>query len=99
MPAKENVIYRTKDNRADYHFVFETQSNGSERAYILRQPSYTEYGQRDSDAHTTHRYYDGNKEMHYICIDPNPTSRTVMKNVAKIWAENTEIYRRTGRRF
>lgn len=94
--ADEVQIYRTKDGGADYKFRFVSTASGTERAYILWQP---DYGARDKDAHTTHRYWDSEKQLHYICFDPEPRSRNTMKSVAKQWAENTERYRKNGIRF
>lgn len=95
MATSERLIYRSKDNTADFLFEFVSAPSG-ERAYILAQPP---YGGRASDAHSTHRYYDNNRGQHYICFDPEPRSRSEMQRVAGEWAENTLRYVRNGRPF
>lgn len=96
MPSNETLVYRTKDNGHDYKFQFVTTPSGTERAYILSQPNYQG---RETDAHSTHRYYDSARGQHYICFDPEPRSRDTIKRVASQWAESTERYRRDGRSF
>ncbi len=96
MPTKETLVYRTQDNTSDYKFEFVTTPSATERAYILWQPSYND---RATDAHSTHRYFDEARQLHYICFDPEPTSRADMKRIAAQWAENTNAYRRNGTRF
>lgn len=96
MPATERLIYRTKDNQADYRFEFVTHSDGTERAYILAQPSYRN---RDPGPHPTHRYFDSDRNQHYICFDPPPESRDLMTKISAQWAENTQLYIRYGTSF
>ncbi|AGX88736.1 hypothetical protein [Candidatus Symbiobacter mobilis] len=96
MPSNETLVYRTKSNAIDYKFQFVTTPNGTERAYIVSQPSYQG---RPTDAHSTHRYYDSARDQHYICFDPEPRSRDTIKKIASQWAENTESFRREGKRF
>jgi hypothetical protein len=89
-----NVIYRTKDGRADYGFSVERQSDGSHRAYITSQPSYQG---RDADGHSTHRLSEGGRP--YVCWDrPLNSERDTLK-VAAEWADRTQDYIRTGRTF
>ncbi|AGX88721.1 hypothetical protein [Candidatus Symbiobacter mobilis] len=96
MSTKEILIYRTKDNTSDYKFEFVTTGAGTERAYILWQPSYFD---RSADGHSTHRYWDEDRQQHYICFEPEPSSRAEVKRVARQWAEHTNAYRRHGTRF
>lgn len=86
--------YRTRDGSAHYTFRFREDSDGTWRVHILRQPS---YGSRSDDAHSTHRLTDS--EGHYICWDDDITSVQDAKRVAALWADKTQEYIRTGRRF
>jgi hypothetical protein len=88
------AIYRTKDGQADYGFSLERQSNGEYRAYIQSQPGYQG---RSNDAHSTHRYTDGDRR--YICYTGTLTTESQAKSVAAIWADNTQTYIKTGRSF
>jgi hypothetical protein len=45
-----------------YGFSFESQSDGTVRAYIDRMPS---YGSRSTSLHDTHRRIDGSR--YYVC--------------------------------
>lgn len=94
----KHVIYRTKDNSKDYYFDIVRMRNGSYRIYIEYQPSYRS---RNNSGHNTHRYYDENRCQHYICVKESLRPRTFKHalNWAKEWAENTEKYIKTGRRF
>jgi len=88
------IFYRTKDGLADYKFSFEQQRDGTWRVYIEDQPS---YGIRDTGAHPTHRLSDG--ERKYICWTlPLPTEQAA-RQVAAMWADATQEYIRTGKRF
>lgn len=86
--------YRTSDGRADYTFSFEQQGDGTWRAYIVSQPSYR---RRSKDYHSTHRLPDGRRK--YICWDSSIYSFEQLKQVAAMWANATQKYIRTGRRF
>jgi hypothetical protein len=94
--VSQRFICRPPDGQIDYKFELVTQPDGTHRAYILSQPG---YNGRTADAHTTHRYYDTKRSLHYICIDPNPRSRSDMKTIARHWTNKTEIYRQTGKKF
>lgn len=95
MSSSEIQIYRTKDGQADYKFKFETMPDGTERAYILQQPSYRG---RAEGAHETHRY-GLDTGTPYICYDPMPRSRKDSKAIAAAWSDSTQAYISTGRRF
>ncbi|MBT3380512.1 MAG: hypothetical protein HN742_00120 [Lentisphaerae bacterium] len=86
--------YRTKSGRNRFRFAFEKQPDGDVRAYIENQPSYEG---RATDGHSTHRYSDGSRR--YVCYDPMPDNLDDAIEVAKAWADHTEEYVRTGRRF
>lgn len=87
-------FYRTKDGRADYHFSFEEQSNGTWRAYIQKQP---DYGSRSSSPHATHRLSDGGRQ--YVCWSTPLHSEEEARAVAAAWADATQKYIRDGTRF
>lgn len=86
--------YRTSDGAAYYHFVFEEQSDGTWRAYIDKQPPYRG---RATDAHSTHRLSEGSRK--YVCWTSPLRSLKEAKKVAALWADATQQYIRTGRRF
>ena len=94
MPATERLYYRTKDGRADYGFELVTLSNGTERAYITSQPSYQG---RDDSAHPTHRLTDDGHK--YVCWNAPVRGRDAIKAVAALWADSTQEYIKTGKRF
>lgn len=89
-----NDTYRTRDGSAHYSFRFEEHGDGTWRVHILSQPS---YGSRSDSPHSTHRLTDS--EGHYICWDSSIASVREAKQVAALWAEKTQEYIRTGRRF
>ena len=91
-----DLYYRTQDGRADYGFSFERQSNGSWRAYITSQPS---YGSLDTSSTATHRLTDDSSEQKYVCWDRALRSEAEAQEVAALWADKTQEYIRTGRRF
>lgn len=89
------VWYRTKDGQADYQFdIVRDWSNGEYRAYIEHQPS---YGDRDTGPHPTHRLSAGGR--HYVCWTEPLRSEADARSVASTWADATQEYIRTGRRF
>lgn len=88
------IYYRTRDGRADYGFSFERLPNGTFRAYIDSQPSYQG---RDEGAHPTHRLRDGSRP--YVCWTDPVRSEDHIRQVAATWADATQEYIRTGRRF
>jgi len=93
-PSKTRKRYRTEDGADYFCFSFEKQADGSWRAYILEHPP---YGERASDAHTTHRLSDGGRK--YVCWSSPLQSLEQAEHVAKAWAEATQGYIRTGARF
>jgi len=86
--------YRTVDGRDYFLFRFERRPRVI-RIYVLKQPS---YGARPEDGHSTHRYVDEHGQ-HYICWDGSCRDMQEAHQVAKAWAERTQQYVRTGRRF
>jgi len=66
------------------------------RAYILNN---MDYGGRNSDAHSTHRLYDGSLNMHYVCWDRDVKHLDTMTSISKMWADATMAYVSTGKRF
>lgn len=88
------IYYRTKDGRADYKFSIEQHPSDGYRVFIDGQPS---YGFRDSSAHATHRLSDGSRK--YVCWTQPIRSETDARKVAAAWADATQEYIKTGRRF
>jgi hypothetical protein len=86
--------YRTQDGTQDYAFQFKRLEAGAFRVYILEQPG---YDGRDASCHTTHRLRDASG--FFICWSVPITTFEDAKQIAAKWAEMTEIYRNTGRRF
>jgi hypothetical protein len=84
--------YLSRDGTADYWFRFEAHGNVW-RAIIERQPA---YGTRSSGAHESHRLSlpDGRR---YVCWTPEPTTLEGCKDVARTWADCTQVYLATGR--
>ena len=87
----ENIIYRTKDGRADYYFSIEQQSNGSLRAYITSMPS---YGARANDPHTTHRLSDNGRK--YVCWSREIYDENELKSIISVWSDMTQKYLKAG---
>lgn len=87
--------YRCKDGSGtEYEFRFKEVSSSNWRIYIENQPS---YGSRAEGMHETHRLRDGSRW--YVCWDsPIPTAQSA-KSVAALWADKTQDYIRSGRRF
>lgn len=88
------LFYRTSDGRADYRFSFEQQPSGDWLPFILHQPSYRN---RDTGCHPTHRLV--NDDRYYVCWTDPLGSLAEAKQVAALWADRTQEYIRTGRRF
>lgn len=91
-----NDIYRTKSGRFEFEFNFVELSSFIE-VDIVMQPG---YGERSSDAHSTHRLTSdrgGNK----ICFaEPSSVKRiTKAFEYAEAWAESTEQYILIGNTF
>lgn len=77
----------------EYQFNYK-KVNGSWRAYILRMPS---LGNRDSDGHSTHRFWDGGSS--YVCWDCPVNSLKDMQTISRVWADNIQEYIATGKKF
>jgi len=92
-PSDVSAYYRTRDRNCDYRFRFVNVGN-LWKVYILAQPSYQS---REQSCHATHRLRDsvGN----YICWSTAISSYEDAREIAQRWAEATEEYIRTGRRF
>lgn len=88
------IKYRTKDGTADYSFSFERQPSGDWRAFVLSQPS---YGGRDESPLIIHRLSDGGRK--FVCWKGRLSSESDARAVAAEWANATQQYIRTGRRF
>jgi hypothetical protein len=88
------IAYRTSDGRADYYFSFEEQPDGSWLAFIEHQPS---YGNRNTGGPATHRLTDGSRL--FVCWTEQLWTLEEAMGVAALWADKTQEYIRTGRRF
>lgn len=88
------AYYRTKDGAADYKFTFKEYAPGHWRAYIDEQPP---YGGRPTGMHETHRLTDNGR--FYVCWAGRLRSEQEVRAVAALWADNTQKYIATGRRF
>jgi len=89
--------YTSRD--LNFDFSFDIKEVGDEvRIYIVSQPS---YGARSQDLHTTHRIWDRDRHMHYVCVDQDLEPGNVPDALSWMiyWAENTAEYIRSGRRF
>ena len=85
--------YSTRDG-AYFVFSIEQQSNGTWRAYIESQPS---YGFRSTDPRVIHRLSEGSRN--YVCWTAPLHSEREARTVAGLWADRTQDYIRTGKRF
>lgn len=96
MSSALRTKYRTKDGMADYQFLFVNMDDGSGwRAYIESQPSYRG---RDAGGHQTHRLTDSGGRR-YVCWKGVVQTLDGMKQIAALWADCTQEYIRTGKRF
>ena len=86
--------YRTLDEKEDYTFSFEEQSDGTWLAFIERSPS---YGSRNDSLDHTHRLPDGDRL--YVCWDSPLNSHEDCMKVAAMWADCTQEYIQKGKRF
>ena len=91
---RHRAYYRTKDGAADYAFSFEQQPDETWRIYIEGQP---DYGSRTAESHSTHRLSDGDRK--YVCWTTPLGSLEVAKQVAALWADETQKYILTGTGF
>lgn len=89
------LYYRTEDGRADYGFSFERQGDDTWLVYIVSQPSYRG---RATDTYSTHRLSDSDGRK-YICWSSPIESYEDAKKIAKLWAEGTQKYIKTGEKF
>jgi hypothetical protein len=87
------VRYRTKDGLCDYVFSLE-RVGGSYRVYIVQRPS---YGSRNRDLLITHINVNGTRE--FVCWKYPILTEKRAKSIAKAWAEGTQEYIKTGKRF
>ena len=93
-PMALTTYYRTKDGQADYRFSIEQQTDGTYRSFILAQPP---YGSRATGPHETHRLTDGGRR--YVCWDRPLRSENEAQSVVARWADATQEYIKSGRRF
>ncbi len=88
--GKWRVKYQTNDGGDNFTFSIE-RARRSFRIYIEEYPPYS---RRATDAHSTHRYSDGDR--HYICWDGHLSTWAEAEDIATAWAERTQGYIRTG---
>ena len=91
---RRRIKYRCEDGRTDYVFEFASLTDGTWRVYILDGPRYRS---RDTGLHATHRLTDNGR--YYVCWTHPLRSEQEARQVAKLWAEKTQEYIRTGIRF
>jgi hypothetical protein len=89
------IYYRTQDGMCDYAFSIEEQSNGQYRSYIVWQP---DYGNRSTDALSTHRHT-GSGGRSYVCWSKPIYSPEDALRVSAAWADATQQYIKSGQRF
>ena len=95
---ESRVIYhytacgRGPSSQREYCFDIVRKGSGY-RAYIRSTP---DYRGRSTDAHSTHRLYDG---RYYVCWTDTIKSIEAMKAVARRWSDCTQAYIETGTRF
>lgn len=81
-------------NDSEYRFKYVKVGNAW-RAYIKKMP---DLRGRDSNGHTTHRYWDDNNQP-YVCWDTPIMKLSEMQAVSKLWADNIQKYIATGQTF
>ena len=81
-------------NTPSYAFSFEQQPDETWRIYIEGQPG---YGSRMEDSLSTHRLPDGDRK--HVCWTTPLGSLEVAKQVAALWADETQKYILTGTGF
>ncbi len=89
-----SLYYRTSDGKADYDFSFEQQREGDWLVFIEDQPSYQG---RYRGCLPTHRLMLGDR--YYVCWTTRLATLDEARQVAALWADKTQEYIRTGRRF
>ena len=91
--ADERIYYRTLDGTTDICFLFRDCGENGWRAYIL---SNLDYGRRDASAAVSHRLYDSELGLHYVCWSTRITTKDQCKAIAKLWSDKTMDYIRKG---
>lgn len=92
--SDERAYYRTLDGATDICFLFRDCGVNGWRAYIL---SNLDYGPRDASSVASHRLYDSELRLHYICWSRRIATKDECKAVAKLWSDKTMDYIREGR--
>src|SRR4051794_6871725 len=75
-----------------FEFDLVKHPDGEVRIYIVDNCPF--YGGMPMDGHSTHRYFDKNRALHYVCIrdDLVPTNNYDAKGWARYWADRTSRY-------
>jgi hypothetical protein len=84
--------YTTRDNIYTLRFGFLYTIYGW-RTYILTP---IDYSGHPDDSQTTHRYFDDENGLFFICWHPLPTTIEEMQSVVSMWSEFTCAYINTG---
>lgn len=63
------------------------------RSYILSHPS---YGSLNAGSHETHRNFDSQRQLYYVCTGWPPETAHEAREWARAWCRYTEHYIRTG---
>lgn len=87
--------YRTESGKNYFSFSYEKQSDGEIRVFIESQP---DYQGRETNGHATHRYGVSSDRPH-VCYDPPPENLKDAIEISKVWADKTEKYIDTGKKF
>ncbi len=93
--TRRDVWYRSRDGQSYYRFSIERQVDGTYRSYITSHP---EYGSRARNAHATHRLTDSEGRTFVCWSDPLRSEQEALR-VAAAWADATQDYINSGRRF
>lgn len=89
--------YETTNRRHSFKFSLEPDGHHV-RIYILESPP---YGLRATDGHSTHRYFDAERSLSYVCVRDDLQPNTVPEALSWMifWAEQTGRYIDSGRGF
>jgi len=92
--ADERAQYRTSDGSHDILFWFRSCGASGWQAYIMSEINYQN---RDTSSHATHRIYDSELNLHYVCWSQRISTKAQCKSIAALWSDKTLEYIRTGR--
>jgi hypothetical protein len=90
--SQRYTVNSPSGHRMDFVFRYK-YVDSSWRAYIVSSPS---YGYRSDDMHSTHRHYDANRRLYFVCWTQPITKYDDAVTVSKMWADGTARYIDTG---